>query len=53
MSVLVVAALVVAEGDRVEDVEHHEYLMVMVDMEGEEVVMGRVVEEVVVTREEQ
>ena len=53
VSVLVVAALVVAEADPVEDVEHHEYLMLLVEMEGEEVVIGQVVEEVVVTRGEQ
>ena len=53
MSVLAVVALVVAGGDPVEDVEHHEYLMVLVEMEGQEVAIGWVVEEVVVIREEQ
>ena len=50
-------ALVVVEGVveavPVNNMEYHKYLMVLVETEGEEVVMGRVMEEVVVTREEQ
>ena len=51
--VALVVVEVVVDADLVEDVEYHEYLMVLVEMEGEEVAMGQVVEEVVVTREEQ
>ena len=57
VSVLVVVALVavevVVEAVHVKNVEYHEYLMVLVEMEGEEVARGQVVGEVVVTREEQ
>ena len=49
VSVLVVVALVVVEVIHVKNVEYHEYLMVLVKMEGEEVARGQVV----VTREEQ
>ena len=57
VSVLVVVALVavevMVEAVHVKNVEYHEYLMVLVEMEGEEVARGQVVGEVVVTREEQ
>ena len=57
VSVLVVVALVavevVVEAVHVKNVEYHEYLIVLVEIEGEEVARGQVVGEVVVTREEQ
>ena len=56
-SALVVVALevveVVVEAVHVKNVEYHEYLMVLVEMEVEEVAKGQVVGEVVMTREEQ
>ena len=53
MSVVVVVALVVVEAEPVGDVEYHGYLMLLVEMEGEEMVIGQVVEVMVVTRGEQ
>ena len=41
------------EADPVEDMEYHEYLMLLVQVEGEEVAIDQVVEVMVVTREEQ
>ena len=56
-SVLVVVVLVlvevVVEAVPVKNMEYHEYLMLLVETEGEGVVIGGVVEEVVVTRDEQ
>ena len=49
-SVMVVVALVVVKAVPVKNVEHHKYLMLLVETEGK-VAIGRVVEEVVVTRE--
>ena len=50
---MVVVTLVVVEADPVEDMEYHEYLMLLVQVEGEEVAIDQVVEVMVVTREEQ
>ena len=54
---MVVIPLMVVEANPMEDVEFHKYLMLLVEKkiegEGEEVTIGRVVEGVVVTREEQ
>ena len=52
-SVVVVVVLVLVEAVPVKNMEYHEYLMLLVETEGEGVVIGGVVEEVVVTRDKQ
>ena len=52
-SVVVVVVLVLVEAVPVKNMEYHEYLMLLVETEGEGVVIGGVVEELVVTRDEQ
>ena len=52
-SVVVVVVLVLVEAVPVKNMEYHEYLMLLVGTEGEGVVIGGVVEEVVVTRDKQ
>ena len=53
MIVVVVVALVVVEADPIEGREYQEFLMLLVETEGEEVGIGQVVEGMVVIREEQ
>ena len=51
--VALVVVEVVVKAIPVKNMEYHKYLMVLVETEGEEVAIGWVVGEVVVTREEQ
>ena len=51
--VVLVLVEVVVEAVPVKNMEYHEYLMLLVETEGEGVVIGGVVEEVVVTRDKQ
>ena len=52
MGFVVVVTLVVVEADPVEDLGYHQYPMLLVEMEGEEKVIGQVVQVMVVNREE-
>lgn len=46
-------AFVVVEADPIESMEYQEFLMLLVEMEGEGVAIGQVVEGMMVIREEQ
>ena len=51
-SVKVVVTLTVVDDIPIKNVEYHKYLMVLMETKGEQVVMGRVMEALVVTRKQ-